>query len=453
MIKPKIADVSFACSSTDKMMSLLFNAARTRYLVLRDTRYKSDISMATMQRVAEAMDDTGTWMAYGDYRVVHPDGTDEVRHTLPYQSGSLREDFDFGPVVVFRIAELRDIIYTLGLKLKWSAFYMTRLFVRDHVLHVPEVLSTVTAEYDADNRPAGQKQFDYVDPRNANVQKEREQALTAFLRRIHALIDPDTLASVNVNRGVFPVNASVIIPVKDRVRTIGDAVRSALAQRPPFSFNVIVVDNNSTDGTSEILDRIEEEDDRVIVIRPDQPWLGIGGCWNLAVNAEECGRFAVQLDSDDLFDTPDALNLITLPFNDQRCGMVVGSYRLTDFDGNPIPPGLIDHREWTDDNGMNNLLRVNGLGAPRAFFTPLIRKIPFPNVSYGEDYAVALRISRQWKIGRVYDCLYRCRRWEGNSDASPSPALVNQHNLYKDWLRSVELSARITLNSTRKDDN
>lgn len=421
-------------------------------MVIRDTRYKSEIPNASMQRIAEALDDTGAWLGYANYRVLRTDGRVDTVTTLPCQTGSLRDDFDFGPMVVFRIAELRDIIYTLGMKLRWSAFYMTRLFVRDRALHVPEVLSTVIETHDTDRRPSSQRQFDYVDPRNAEVQKEREDALTFFLKRIHALITPDMLASVNVNRGVFPVNASVIIPVKDRARTIEQAVRSALGQVAPFSYNVIVVDNHSTDGTSQILDRLEDEDERVVVLRPEQKWLGIGGCWNLAVNADECGRFAVQLDSDDLFDRTDALDRITRPFNDQRCGMVVGSYRLTDFDGNPLPPGLIDHREWTDDNGMNNLLRVNGLGAPRAFFTPLIRKIPFPNVSYGEDYAVALRISRQWKIGRVYESLYQCRRWEGNSDASPSPALLNAHNQYKDWLRSVELAARIALVEGRKDE-
>ena len=307
-------------------------------------------------------------------------------------------------------------------------------------VHIPEPLYTVEI---TDTRKSGEKQFDYVNPRNREVQVEMEQAFTHHLREIGAWIPRSAaLIDPSADGHTFPVEASVVIPVRNRARTVADAVRSALAQQTLFDFNVIVVDNHSTDGTSEILGQLAREDSRVVHIVPESRSLGIGGCGNVAVHAPQCGRYAVQLDSDDLYSGPDTLVKVVEKFRSERCAMVIGSYELVDFEGKPLPPGLIDHREWTDDNGANNALRINGLGAPRAFYTPVIRSIEFPDVSYGEDYAVGLRISRSYRIGRIYESLYLCRRWEGNSDAALSVERVNANNVYKDWLRAVEIAAR-----------
>jgi glycosyltransferase involved in cell wall biosynthesis len=237
------------------------------------------------------------------------------------------------------------------------------------------------------------------------------------------------------------MEASVIIPVRNRVRTIEDAVRSALDQETNFKYNVIVVDNHSTDGTTDILNHFHHNE-RLVHIIPERDDLGIGGCWDLAINHPKCGRFAVQLDSDDLYSGPDTLQKIVDKFYEEQCGMVIGSYRMTDFQLNTLPPGVIDHKEWTDENGHNNALRVNGLGAPRAFYTPLLRSIGMPNVSYGEDYAVGLAISRNYHIGRIYEPVYLCRRWEGNSDSSLSIEKLNANNTYKDSIRTREFIIR-----------
>jgi glycosyltransferase involved in cell wall biosynthesis len=324
---------------------------------------------------------------------------------------------------------------------QWGALYDLRLRMKN-IVHVNEYLYT---EIETDNRKSGEKQFDYVDPKNRAVQIEMEKVCTAHLKRIGGWLAPD-FKEIQLCQNDNGVTASVIIPVFNRIRTIKDAVQSALSQQCDFPFNVIVVDNHSTDGTTEVLAEIASEDKRLIHLIPMNNDLCIGGCWNLAVHNEACGEFAVQLDSDDVYSGPDTLAKIVSAFHEQKCAMVVGTYQMTDFQMNPIPPGVIDHKEWTEDNGRNNALRINGLGAPRAFWTPLLRTLNLPNTSYGEDYALGLRISREYRIGRIYDVLYCCRRWEGNSDAALDIEKVNMNNLYKDRIRTWELEARIRMN-------
>lgn len=386
---------------------------------------------------------------YSHYRETDAEGITALHPVIEYQRGSLRDDFDFGPVVCInrRLAlqvpeEIYSREYADG---GWYALRLELSVMGAGLRMIPEYLYTVDK---TDYRLSGEKQHDYVDPRRREYQIDMENTVTSFLRSQCALA-PVVKRPVDIDADAFPVEASVIIPVRDRVRTIADAVNSALAQKTDFKFNVIVVDNGSTDGTSEVLAAIR--DPRLVTITPKpEENLRIGGCWNRAVNSPECGRFAVQLDSDDLYSSPATLQRIVDMFRERRCAMVIGSYTMTNFNLEPLPPGLIDHREWTDTNGANNALRINGLGAPRAFFTPLLRDIGFPDTSYGEDYAVALRISRDYHIGRIYDSLYICRRWEGNSDAALSVEKTNSNNFYKDFLRTVELDARILANRPAK---
>ena len=317
------------------------------------------------------------------------------------------------------------------------------------IVHINEYLYT---EIETDNRKSGEKQFDYVDPKNRAVQIEMEKVCTEHLKRIGAWLPPvfkEVSFASESEDNVFPVTATVVIPVFNRIRTVKDAVLSALGQKCDFRYNVIVVDNHSTDGTSELLEVLASQNENLIHVVPAKHDLGIGGCWNLAVHHEMCGEFAVQLDSDDVYSGPDTLQKIVDAFHQQNCAMVVGTYQMTDFQMNPIPPGVIDHREWTEENGRNNALRINGLGAPRAFWTPLLRTINLPNTSYGEDYALGLRISREYRIGRIYDVLYCCRRWDGNSDAALVIEKVNANNLYKDRIRTWELEARLRLASRK----
>lgn len=300
---------------------------------------------------------------------------------------------------------------------------------------------------ETDDRASGKKIFDYVDPKNRAVQVEMEEACTAYLKRIGAKLKGEPKkVDFNAYKSDFTVEASVIIPVRNRAKTIKDAVKSALSQKASFEYNVIVVDNHSTDGTSEILDEISKEEKRLIVIHPERTDLGIGGCWNMAIMDQRCGKFAVQLDSDDMYANPDTLTKVVEVFNEEQCAMVVGTYKMTDFNLNEIAPGIIDHKEWTPDNGRNNALRINGLGAPRAFFTPLLREQKLPNTSYGEDYALGLAFSRNYHIGRIYDVIYLCRRWEDNSDATLSVEKMNKNNFYKDSIRTWELQARLQMN-------
>ena len=414
-----------------------------------------------LERFLRTADDTGAVMIYSDHYSMVKDeslsqyGTSAVgkleKHpVIDYQEGSLRDDFDFGSLWLIKSQCLRDYAaQTDRVDYLYAGLYDLRLYLSrvGEIFHLNEYLYT---ENELDTRKSGEKQFDYVNPRNREVQIEMERACTQHLEKVGALIDTSYYRLPDFNEQDFEYEASVVIPVFNREKTIADAVKSALSQKANFKFNVIVVNNHSTDKTGEILSRIahemEEKNDkqagRLIQIVPERRDLGIGGCWNVAINSDHCGKFAVQLDSDDLYSSPKTLQKIVDAFYKQKAAMMIGSYRMCDFDLNTLPPGLIDHKEWTEDNGCNNALRINGLGAPRAFFTPLVRQIQFPNTSYGEDYALGLAFSRRYRIGRIYDELYLCRRWGGNSDAALSIDRVNANNLYKDRLRTMELKAR-----------
>ena len=422
-------------------------SAAGEYLLLYTGNNHLEMGMFACERMIAIAEDTGADMLYADhYRLVNaPDGSQiRKRHPLiDCQKGALRNDFDFGSVLVFRTGSFRRAVAQMDVDYEYAALYDLRLRM-EKIVHINEYLYT---DVETDNRKSGEKQFDYVDPRNRDVQIEMEKVCTAHLKRIGAYLEPDFKEPDSCGLGgTFPVTASVVIPVFNRIRTVGDAVESALSQECAFPFNVIVVDNHSTDGTSDLLSSIAAREPRLIHVIPERNDLGIGGCWNMAVHHEMCGEYAVQLDSDDVYSGPDTLRKIVDAFRQQKCAMVVGTYQMTDFQMNPIPPGIIDHGEWTEDNGRNNALRINGLGAPRAFWTPLLRTINLPNTSYGEDYALGLRISREYRIGRIYDVLYCCRRWEGNSDAALDVEKVNANNLYKDRIRTWELEARIRMN-------
>ena len=393
----------------------------------------------TLERFLRVADDTDAVMVYADhYKMV--EGKMEKHPVIDYQSGSLRDDFDFGSLWCIKAQALADYIAQSDCEeYQFAALYDLRLYLSrvGEIFHLNEFLYS---EAELDNRKSGEKQFDYVNPRNREVQIEMEKACTQHLGKVGALIDTTFYRQPDFGEQDFEYEASVIIPVFNREKTVADAVKSALGQKANFKFNVIVVNNHSTDRTGEILDELKA--DNLIQIVPERTDLGIGGCWNEAINSSFCGKFAVQLDSDDLYSSPKTLQKIVDAFYKQKAAMIIGSYRMCDFDLNTLPPGLIDHKEWTDENGCNNALRINGLGAPRAFFTPLVRQIQFPNTSYGEDYALGLAFSRRYRIGRIYDELYLCRRWGGNSDAALSVEKVNANNLYKDRLRTMELKAR-----------
>lgn len=416
---------------------------KTKYTLLYQKAASCDMSEDALARMVRVADDTGALMVYADHYVVK-DGIREAHPLIDLQEGALRDDFDFGTVTLVRTDVLREFTERQSREYEYAALYAFRLFMQRKglIFHLNEYLYTSEM---LDMRKSGEKQFDYVNPRNREVQIEMEQVVTEHLTIIGALVDNKKYKEPQFTLGDFPVEASVIIPVFNREKTIADAVRSALSQEASFEYNVIVVDNHSTDNTGKILREIS--DPRLVVIVPERTDLGIGGCWNEAVYSKSCGRFAVQLDSDDLYSGTDTLQRIVDCFHEQRTGMVIGSYRMCDFDLQTLPPGIIDHREWTDDNGANNALRINGLGAPRAFFTPLLREVGFPNTSYGEDYALGLWFSRTYRIGRIYDELYLCRRWGGNSDADLSIDKLNKNNSYKDKLRTIELLARKKMNN------
>ena len=402
-----------------------------------------------LERFLRTADDTGAVMVYSDHYSVQ-EGKLEKHPVIDYQAGSLRDDFDFGSLWLVKAQNLLDYAAQQDRQeYQFAGLYDLRLYLSrvGEIFHINEFLYT---EDELDTRKSGEKQFDYVNPRNREVQIEMEKACTHHLEKVGALVDTNYYRQPDFDEQEFEYEASVIIPVFNREKTIADAVKSALSQKTSFKFNVIVVNNHSTDRTGKILSEIahemEERNDkqagRLVQIVPDRNDLGIGGCWNMAINSDHCGKFAVQLDSDDLYSSPKTLQKIVDAFHKQKAAMMIGSYRMCDFDLNTLPPGLIDHKEWTEDNGCNNALRINGLGAPRAFFTPLVRQIQFPNTSYGEDYALGLVFSRRYRIGRIYDELYLCRRWGGNSDAALSIDKVNANNLYKDRLRTMELKAR-----------
>lgn len=423
---------------TSRSLKQLAAEAAGDYLLIDTKGTEFDLGYLALERWAGVASDTGADMVYADHWDRLADGTVRRHPLIDCQEGALRDDFDFGSLWLVRVRALKERAAELPDDLEFGALYDLRLRFAN-IVHIKEFLYT---ELETDLRRSGERQFDYVDPRNRSVQVEMERICTEYLRRTGALLETD-FKSVTGHGGMFPVTATIVIPVLNRVRTIGDAVNSALSQQTAFPFNVMVVDNHSSDGTSELLEA--DTDPRLVHLVPGRNDLGIGGCWNLAVQDPRCGEYAVQLDSDDVYSGPDTLQKIVDKFREERSAMVIGSYRMTDFEMNPIPPGIVDHREWTDANGRNNALRINGLGAPRAFWTPLVRELGFPNVSYGEDYAVGLRICREYRISRIYEPLYCCRRWEGNSDAALSIEKVNANNWYKDSLRTIELTARRAL--------
>lgn len=400
--------------------------------------------MFAIERILQLANDSNAGLLYTDhYQIV--DGKKTNSPVIAYQKGSLRDDFNFGSVLVYKSSALKDAAARMDKKHKAAGLYDLRLKVseKEDLVHINEYLYS---EVENDTRKSGEKVFDYVDPKNRDRQIEMEVACTEHLKVIGGYLEPK-FEHIEFNKQEFEYEASVIIPVRDRIRTVKDAINSALNQKTNFKFNVIVIDNYSTDGTTEAIDSIK--DDKLVHLIPENKELGIGGCWNAGVAHAKCGKFAVQLDSDDVYSDENTLQKIVDAFYEQNCAMVVGTYKLTDFDMNTIPPGIIDHKEWTPENGRNNALRINGLGAPRAFYTPVLRDIKVPNTSYGEDYALGLYFSRKFQIGRIYDVLYLCRRWDDNSDASLDINKMNAHNTYKDRIRTWELAARIAFNKAK----
>lgn len=397
-----------------------------------------------LERMEALIEDASADMVYAD----HFNQVGDVRTNVPvidYQMGALRDDFDFGSVLFYRTSALKDAVARMDVDYEYAGLYDLRLKVsqKGKLEHINEYLYY---DVELDNRKSGEKLFDYVDPKNRGVQIEMEKAVTAHLKVIGGYLEPK-FKDVDMSPTGFEYEASVIIPCKNRVRTIGDAIRSALNQvvDAPYKYNVIVVDDNSEDGTVDIIKSFLPND-RLIYIAQDKTWHAIGGNWNVALHHPKCGKFAIQLDSDDTYFDEHTVQRFINAFHEQNCAMVVGTYRMTDFDGNILPPGVIDHKEWTPDNGRNNALRINGLGAPRGFYTPMLREINFPTTKYGEDYAVGLRVSREYQIGRIYDVVYNCRRWDDNSDANCDLIAMNNNNFYKDRIRTWELQARITMN-------
>jgi hypothetical protein len=425
---------------TSRCMREIAGYASTGYILLCDFRREIEWDRYTLKRMTDIAEQTGCDWLYSDYRVecggeLHP------YPTIDYQEGSLRDEFDFGPLILIRAQAFKEAVNSLTCEYQYAALYHLRLKIsqQGELFHLNESLYTCK---DTFGDVPDNAMFQYVNPANRERQIEMEQACTYYLKEINAWIPNDKLTKVDVGKGVFPHEASVIIPVRNRVNTVVQAVDSALSQITDFSYNVLVIDNHSTDGTTGLLAEKAAKDSRLIHYIPESRDLGIGGCWNEAVFHDQCGRFAIQLDSDDLYMGTDAIQKIVDCFYREQAAMVIGSYLMVDFNLTEIPPGIIDHREWTVENGRNNALRINGFGAPRAFYTPVIRDIAFPNVSYGEDYAVALRITRNYCTGRIYEPIYYCRRWEGNSDSSLSVSRSNAYNLYKDRIRTIELSAR-----------
>ncbi len=411
----------------------------TEYSLIYTKDTSLEMGQYALERLSKIAADTEAGMVYSDYYQV-ADGVRSAYPVIDYQEGSLRDDFNFGSIFFYNAKNLRKAAHKMKDDYQFAGLYDLRLKVsrKAELVHINEYLYS---EIEFDTRKSGEKQFDYVDPKNRAVQIEMEQVCTAHLKKIGAYLKPE-FTKIEFNEGNFPVEASVIIPVRNRVKTVDDAIRSVLSQKANFAFNLIVVDNFSNDGTTEIIQEIAKTDSRLIHIIPERNDLGIGGCWNAGVDSELCGKFAIQLDSDDIYQDENTLQKIVDAFYEQNCAMVIGSYTMTNFTMETIPPGLIDHKEWTPENGRNNALRINGLGAPRAFYTPVLREIKVPNTSYGEDYALGLRISREYQIGRIYDSVYLCRRWDENSDSSLDVVKMNGHNLYKDKIRTIELKAR-----------
>lgn len=446
--KDKTADLEAAGLMSSETFKKIADCSRTDYVLLltRDTLIAP--GQFCLERFIQVADDTASGIVYSDFREI--DGERTSAHPLAdYQFGSVRDDFDFGPLVLIRTEALREAVEGFDTPYQFAGWYDVRLRIsqKHDLTRISEFLYSTVA---TDTRRSGEKMFDYVDPKNREVQIEMEEAFTRHLKAVNGYLEP-VFEDVNEESADWDVEASVVIPVMNRVRTIRDAVESVLIQNVDVPFNLIVVDNYSTDGTTEILKEIAAKDARLKHITPERRDLGIGGCWNEAVHSEYCGKYAIQLDSDDIYKDETTIQRILDVFRKEKCAMVVGSYQMTDVNLNEIPPGIIDHREWTPENGRNNALRINGLGAPRAFYTPVLRNIRIPNVSYGEDYAVGLAISRKYQIGRIYEPIYCVRRWDDNTDASLDITKLNAHNAYKDKIRTFELRARQLLNSENRN--
>ena len=446
---PECRTVKIPCADNTETYRYIAAESHTPYTLVCRTKQHVRLGSRALERMTDYLSVPSCGMVYAD-RYEETEGELRPHPVIDYQAGSVRDDFDFGSLILYRTEALKQAVFEISTEsdYTYSASYAVRLALsrRYSLTHIREFLYTET---ETDTRRSGEKQFDYVDPRNRSVQIERETVFTRYLKKTGAYLPP-VEHRIDLNEGDFPCEASVIIPVRNRVRTIDDAIRSVLEQETTFHYNLIIVDNHSTDGTTEAIRRYAGEK-KIVHLIPERTDLGIGGCWDLAIRDARCGRFAVQLDSDDLYSGPDTLQRIIDTFHKEQCAMVIGSYRMTNFSLETLPPGIIDHREWTSENGHNNALRINGLGAPRAFFTPLLREIGVPNVSYGEDYALGLAFSRRYRIGRIYDVVYLCRRWEGNSDAALSIEKVNRNNAYKDSLRTLELAQRRALIAQGKD--
>jgi len=427
---------------SSKSIRLITAQIKTEFVILITKNTKIIFGAFSIERMINVAKNTGAGIVYSDYYEKKENKENKVsKHpVIDYQLGSLRDDFNFGPVLLINTEILKNAVANFSEDFNAAGLYELRLIISQNysLIRIPEFLYTAIED---DTRKSGEKQFDYVDPKNRQNQLEMERVVTNHLKKINAFLEP-TFEPIIIDDEEFEFEASVIIPVRDRAKTIGDAIESVLKQKTNFKFNLIIVDNHSTDGTTEIIKQAANNDDKVIHIIPERTDLQIGGCWNEGIMNEKCGRFSVQLDSDDIYADETTLQKVVNTFNKEKCAMVIGSYQLTDFQLNEIPPGLIDHKEWTPDNGKNNAIRINGLGAPRAFYTPVLRKIKIPNVSYGEDYAVGLEISRNYQIGRIYTSIYLCRRWDGNSDAALDIIKTNSNNLYKDKIRTIEVLAR-----------
>ena len=432
--------------SSDTMKKIAANADAD--YVLLYTKYNTlEFGMFALERMVRIANDSAAGMVYADHYNVVGD-TKSNAPVIDYQEGSLRNDFDFGSVLMFNAAAFKNAAAKISKEYEFAGLYDIRLKVTQEGAELVHINEYLYSDVENDTRKSGEKIFDYVDPRNRGVQIEMEEACTDHLKVIGGYLAPE-FKKIEFDKGEFEYEASVIIPVRNRVRTIRDAIKSVLMQKTDFKFNLIVIDNLSTDGTTEAIDEFKD-DERLIHIIPERNDLGIGGCWNLGVHHPKCGKFAIQLDSDDVYKDENTLTTMVNAFYEQNCAMVVGTYMMTDFNMNMIAPGIIDHKEWTPENGRNNALRINGLGAPRAFYTPVLREVKVPNTSYGEDYALGLNFSREYQIGRVYDVVYLCRRWDDNSDASLDVVKMNGHNLYKDRIRTWELKARIAFNKNKK---
>jgi hypothetical protein len=432
-----IPDVgSFMASASVREICRLAN---TDFVLIYTSAMPLRLGAGALERMVQVAESTGAGMVYADHHVLKA-GKQVAGPLNDYQEGSLRDDFDFGSAMLYRTRAIKEAATHMSSSYHFAGFYDLRLKVSQHyrLIHIPEFLYT---KVEPDNRRSGEKMFDYVDPKNREVQVEMERVCTDHLKQIDGWLRP-VFRTISFDESGFSCEASVIIPVKNRKKTIRDAIASVLSQQAVFSFNLVVVDNHSTDGTTGIIQSFAERDKRLIHIIPERDDLGIGGCWNEAVFHPACGKFCIQLDSDDIYIDNTVVQQIVGAFYAQQCAMLIGAYRMVNFNLEEIPPGVIDHREWTPDNGRNNAMRINGLGAPRAFYTPVIRDIRFPNVSYGEDYAVGLNISRYYQIGRIYEPLYLCRRWEDNSDAALDIQRLNAYNHYKDKIRTIELLAR-----------